>query len=170
MPNVFDRQGSEEEVRYCLKEIEISLWNKGKLDTSLLTVPLPNFVVTWHQNKQGKGQNKTEQCLSLNNLDGFKQKDCLVCTVEAAVDTWPCFGPLWQNFHKTGMMRQTLGQHCAIVVMYSGNRTNDRSVMQWYHQCNIIHDITTVSHTFPHIVNVHKSVEVQMEDVDVECP
>jgi hypothetical protein len=31
-------------------------------------------------------------------------------------------------------------------------------------------DITTVSHTFPHIVNVHKSVEVQMEDVNAERP
>jgi len=92
-----------------------------------------------------------------------------VCTVEAAVDTWPHFGPLWQHFHKTGMMRQTLGQHCATVVMYSGNRTNaKRSVMQWYHQCNVMYDITTISHTIPHIVNVHKSVEVQMEDVNAK--
>jgi hypothetical protein len=105
MPNVFDRQGFKEEVRYHLKEMEISLCNKGKLDISLLTVPLPNFVVTWCQNRQSKGRNKTEQRLSLNNLDRFKQKGCLVCTVEAAVDTWPCFGPLWQHFHKTGMMR-----------------------------------------------------------------
>ncbi len=171
VPNVFDRQGFEEEVQYCLKEMEISLCNKGKLDASLLTVPLPNFVVNWHQNKQGRGQNKTEQFLSFNNLDGFKQKGCLVSTVEAAVDTWPCFSPLWQHFYKTGMMRQTLGRHCAIVVMYSGNRTNvDRSVMQRYRQCNVIYDIPTVSHTFPHIVNVHKSVEVQMEDVDAEHP
>ncbi len=171
IPNVFDRQGFEEEVQSRLKEMEISLCNKGKHDTTLLTVPLPNFVVTWCQNKQGEGWNKTEQRLSLNNLDGFKQKGCLVCTVEAAVDTWPCFGPLWQHFHKTGMMRQTFGQRCAIVVMYSGNRTNvDRLVMQWYRQCNVMYDITTVSHTFPHIVNVHKSVEVQMEDVNAERP
>jgi hypothetical protein len=93
MPNVFDKQGFEKEVWYCLEEMEISLCNKGKLDTSLLTVSLPKFVVTWHQNKQGKGQNKTEQHLSLNDLDGFKQKGCLVCTVEAAVDMWPCFRP-----------------------------------------------------------------------------
>ncbi len=119
-----DRQGFEEEVRYCLKEMEISLCNKGKLDTSLLTVPLPNFVVTWCQNKQGKGQNKTEQFLSLKDLDGFKQNGCLVCTVEAIVDTWPCFGPLWQHFHMTEIMQQTLGQRCAIVVMYSGNKTD----------------------------------------------
>jgi hypothetical protein len=69
MPNVFNRQGFEEEVQCCLKEMEIRLCNK---DTSLLTVPLPDFVVTWCQNKQDKGQNKIEQCVSLNNLDGFK--------------------------------------------------------------------------------------------------
>jgi hypothetical protein len=33
-----------------------------------------------------------------------------------------------------------------------------------------MYDITTVSHNFPHIVNVHKSVEVQMEDVNAKCP
>jgi hypothetical protein len=69
------------------------------------------------------------------------------------------------------MMRQSLGRRCAIVVMYSGNRTNvDRLVMQRYHRCNVMYDITTVSHTFPHIVKVHKSVEVQMEDVNAERP
>jgi hypothetical protein len=33
-----------------------------------------------------------------------------------------------------------------------------------------MYDITTISHTFPHIVNVHKSIEVQMEDVNAEHP
>jgi hypothetical protein len=68
-------------------------------------------------------------------------------------------------------MRQTLGQRCAIVVMYSGIRTNvNRLVVQRYRQCNLMYDITTISHTFPHIVNVHKSTEVQMEDVNAKRP
>ncbi len=55
--------------------------------------------------------------------------------------------------------------------MYSGNKTDvNRSVMQWYRQCNVIYDIQTVSYTFPHIVNVHKSVEVQMADENAERP
>ncbi len=53
--SVFDREGIEEEVRYRLKEIKIWLCTKGKLDTTLLTIPLPDLVITWHQNKQGKG-------------------------------------------------------------------------------------------------------------------
>jgi hypothetical protein len=93
VPSVFDSQGFEEEVRYRLKEMENSLCGSGDLPTSLLTEPLPPLMVTWRQNKQGKGQNKTEQHLSLNDLEWFKQKGCLICTVEAAVDTWSCFGP-----------------------------------------------------------------------------
>ncbi len=95
VPNLFDREGFLEEVRYQLKEIENRLCAKGKLNTTLLSKPLHELVITWQQNKQGKGHNKAEQKLSLNDLDAFRQKGCLICTVEAAIDTWPCFGTLW---------------------------------------------------------------------------
>ncbi len=98
-----DREDFEEEVRYRLKEIKIWMCTKGKLDTTLLTIPLSDLVITWHQNKQGKGRNKSEQRLLLNNLEGFQQKGCLICTVEGAVNTWPRVGLLWQHFHKTGL-------------------------------------------------------------------
>jgi hypothetical protein len=53
---VFDRDGFEKEVQYHLKDIKMRPCTKGKLDTSLLTVPLPDLVITWRQNKQGKDQ------------------------------------------------------------------------------------------------------------------
>ncbi len=171
VPNVFDREGFEEEVGYHLKDIKMQLCTKGKSDTSLLTVPLPDLATTWCQNKQGKGRNKTKQPLLLNNLEGFQQKGCLICTVKAAIDTWPHLGPLWQHFHKTGLIKRALGRHCVIVVMCCGNGTDmDRLVIQRYRGCNVVYDIDITSYTFPpHIVNVHKSMEVQMEDENAAC-
>jgi hypothetical protein len=42
--------------------------------------------------------------------------------------------------------------------------------MQWYQWCNVVDEISITSYTFPYIVNVHKSVEVQMEDENAACP
>jgi hypothetical protein len=91
--------------------------------------------------------------------------------VEAAVGTWPRFSPLWQHFHKTGMIKRTLGQCCAVVVLYSGNRTDvDRTVMQHFCRCNVMYKDTTAAFTFPCIKNVCKTVEVQMANPNVIPP
>ncbi len=49
---------------------------------------LPEIKISWQQNKQGKGKSKAEKDLSLNDLVGFQQNGCMVCTVEAAKKDW----------------------------------------------------------------------------------
>ncbi len=63
----------------AISQVKLHLCSKAKMDSSLIDLPLPELVITWRQNKQGKEQNKTEQSLSLNNLNTFQQKGCLIC-------------------------------------------------------------------------------------------
>jgi hypothetical protein len=91
--------------------------------------------------------------------------------VEAAVGTWPWFFPLWQHFHKMRTIKSTLGCHCAVVVLYNGNRMDvDRTVMQCFCRCNVVYEDTTAAFTLPHIKNIHKLVEVQMANPNVRPP
>jgi hypothetical protein len=82
-PPIFDRQGVEEEIVFHLSQIEKDLIRKGKLPSDLSGVVLPKIKVSWRQNKQGKGKNKAEQGLSMNDLEAFQHNGCVVCTVKA---------------------------------------------------------------------------------------
>ncbi len=66
--------------------------------------PLPKLRVSCRQNKQGKGKSKAERDLSLNKLAAFRENSCLVCTAKAAEGSWPQLGPLWEAFHRTGLI------------------------------------------------------------------
>ncbi len=82
-PPIFDRQGVAEEIVFHLTQIEKDLIRKGKLPSNLSGVALPEIKVSWHQNKQGKGKNKVEQGLSMNDLVAFQHNGCMVGTVKA---------------------------------------------------------------------------------------
>jgi hypothetical protein len=71
IPSVFDWDGVEREILWHFTKIEKSLLKKGKLPTGYVGAPLPMIRVSWHQNKQGKGKNKVEESLCLNNLLRF---------------------------------------------------------------------------------------------------
>jgi hypothetical protein len=121
--------------------------------------------VAWRQNKQGKGKTKAEKDLSLNNLVQFQENGCRVCTVEATEGTWGRLGPLWESFHRTGMSRRALGRSTLMVVMFNGRPTDsDRITMQWLRRINVVHAYMTSSSTLPHVITVHKQVEMEMED------
>ena len=94
VPLVLDRGGVKGEIIWHLAEIEKGLPKKGVLPSEYVGVQLPKIRVTWQKNKQGKGKNKVEKDLSLNNLPGFQENGCLVCTVEAVEGSWPRLGPL----------------------------------------------------------------------------
>ncbi len=96
-PAVFNKQGIEEEIVFHLKAMEKDLIREGSLPSALLTEPLPQIAVSWHQNKQGRGRNQAEQSLCLNNLEAFQRNGCLVCMVEAEEGSWERLGPLWQR-------------------------------------------------------------------------
>jgi hypothetical protein len=87
VPNIFDRVGLEDKVIWHLKDIEKSLIKKGTISSELIGIPLPEIKISWQQNKQGKGKSKAEKDLSLNDLVGFQQNGCMVCTVQAAKKT-----------------------------------------------------------------------------------
>ncbi len=116
IPSVFDWDGVEGEILWHFSEIEKSLLKKGKLPTEFVGIPLPEISVSWHQNKQGKGKNKVEESLSLNNLVGFQKNGCLVCTIEAAEHDWKCLSILWECFNKMGLCRRALGQTCLMIM------------------------------------------------------
>jgi hypothetical protein len=86
---VLNRSGVEGEILWHLAEIEKGLLKKGCLPTEYIGVPLPEFKVSWRQNKQGKGKNKAEKDLILHKLAAFQENGCLVCTVEACEGSWP---------------------------------------------------------------------------------
>ncbi len=138
---------------------------KGLLPAEYVGVPLPEIKVSWRQNKQGKGKNKAEKDLTLNNLSMFQENRCLVCTVEAGEGSWPCPGPLWEGFHKMGLSRRALGRSCLMVVMYNGWATDsDRVTMQRLRRVNVIQAYMISHAVLPNIVCVHKCVEIEMDD------
>jgi hypothetical protein len=106
IPPVLDRAGVEGMIIWHFTEIEKGLLKKGLLPVEYVGVPLPEIKVSWRQNKQGKGKNKAEKDLTLNNLSGFQENGCLVCTVEAGEGSWPRLVPLWEGFHKMGLSRR----------------------------------------------------------------
>ncbi len=127
-------------------------------------VPLPKIKVSWRQSKQGKGQSKAEQDLSLNLLgQPFQQNGCPVCTVNASEGSWKCLGPLWEAFHKMGLSRWALGWKCLMIVMYNRRETgNDRITMQHLCRVNVMY-LNYLAHTvIPNIQTNHKQVEIEM--------
>ncbi len=91
------------EIIWHLTTIEKKLVKNNTLPPTYVGTPLPEIKVAWHQNKQGRGKNKAEKDLSMNRRPSFQENGCLVCTVEASEGSWPCLGPLWEHFHKTGL-------------------------------------------------------------------
>ncbi len=157
--------GIEGEIIWHLAEIEKCLLKKGLLPVEYVGVPLSEIKVSWRQNKQGKGKNKVEKDLTLNNLAAFQENGCLVCTVEAREGSWPHLGPLWEGLHKMGLSRPALGRSCLMVVMYNGRATDsDRVSMQQLHRVNVIHAYMILHAVLPNIVFVHKHVEIEMDD------
>jgi hypothetical protein len=70
-----------------------------------------------------------------------------------------------------GMINCTLGCYCTVVVLHNGNRMDvDRTVMQCFCRCNVVHKDTTAAFTLPLIKNVHKLVEVQMANPNMRPP
>ncbi len=165
VPPVLDRAGVEGKFIWHLAEIEKGLLKKGLLPVEYVGVPLPEIKVSWRQNKQGKGKNKAEKDLTLNNLSAFQENGCLVCTVEAGEGSWPRLAPLGEGFHKMGLSRHALGRSCLMVVMYNGRATDsDRVTMQQLRRVNVI-DAYMISHAvLPNIVCVHKRVEIKMNN------
>jgi hypothetical protein len=165
VPPVFDKNDVEGKIIWHLAEIEKSLLKKGVLSTESIGTCLPVIKVVWRQNKQGKGKNKAEKDLSLNNLVQYQENGCLVCTVEAAEGSWGRLGPLWESFHRTGMSRRALGRSTLMAVMFNGRSTDsNRITMQRLRRVNVVHAYMTSSSTFPHVITVHKRVEIEMED------
>ena len=165
VPPVFDKVGVEGEIKWHLAECQKKLLRKGLLRSDLHGTPLPEIKVTWQQNTQGKGRNKAEQNLSLNKLIPFQENGCMVCTVEASERSWAHLGPLWEHYHRTGLVRRSLGRSALVIVMYNGRPTdNDRLTMQRLRRVNVVHAHKTTVMILPHIQTVHKQVEVEMAD------
>jgi hypothetical protein len=165
IPPVLDRAGVEGEIMWHRAEIEKGLLNKGLLLAEYVGVPLPEIKVSWRQNKRGKGKNKAEKDLTLNNLSAFQENGCLVCTVEAGEGSWPCLGPLWEGFHKMGLSHRVLGRSCLMVVMYNGRAMDsDRVTMQRLRRVNMIHAYMISHAVLPNIVCVHKRIEIEMDN------
>ena len=117
---VFDKRGIESEIFWHLMEIEKRLLKKGILPMEYAGVLFLEIIVSWRQNKQGKGRSQQEKKLPLNKLTVFKENGYSIVTVDAVDGSWARLGPLWEAFHKMGLCHQVLGRSCLIIVMYNG--------------------------------------------------
>jgi hypothetical protein len=171
VPNIFDKEGLKEELLFHMKAVERKMVAKEKLPASLLTEPIPLITMAWQQNKQGRGRNQEEQQLSLNSLDAFNKNRCLVLSIKTAEGTWEQLGPLWKMLNKMGLIRTIFGHKAMMVVMYGGRATDsDRNTIQGLRRCNVIY-LHHLTHTIlPHIVLIHKQVEIRMEDPTTKAP
>jgi hypothetical protein len=86
--------GAAYQIRYWLKDVEKKMCTQDKVDSALLDVPLPEFVVHWAGSKKGRSRNKAEEKYSLNNLQLFRDNGCFMLNIEASPDAWPCIVPL----------------------------------------------------------------------------
>jgi hypothetical protein len=89
----------------------------------------------------------------------------------AMTGTWELLGPLWKMLNKTGLIHTIFGRKAMMVVMYGGRGTDsDRNTIQRLGRCNVIY-LHHFTHTIlPHIVKIHKQVEIQMKDPTTKAP
>ncbi len=121
-PNVFNKEGLTKELLFHMKEVEKKLMAKGWLSYTLVDEPLPPISIQWWQSTQGKGRNKREKQLLLNNLPAFGQIGCLVLTVETEEGTWAHPGPLWRALNSMGLVCRIFGRTAVLVVLYGGKQ------------------------------------------------
>jgi hypothetical protein len=76
-PTLINKDGLTQELVRNLKEVKLKLIRKGFVSSDFMDEPLPTFYILWRQNTQGKGRNKGEKLLSLNNLPLFIQNGCV---------------------------------------------------------------------------------------------
>jgi hypothetical protein len=89
----------------------------------------------------------------------------MVCTVEASEKAWRHFGPLWEHYHRTGLVRWSLGRLALPIVLCNSRLTdNDHITMQHLCRVNVVHGHKTTFLTPPYIQTIHKHVEVEMAD------
>ncbi len=72
-----------------------------------------------------------------------------------------------------GLIRIIFGHKAMMVVMYGGKATDsDQNTIQRLRRCNVIylHHLTHTILILPHIVMVHKQVEIQIEDPTAKAP
>jgi len=170
-PNVFEREGLTEELIYNMKLVEKKMCNKGQLSMDLYDEPLPAMHISWRHNSQGKGRNKRERKLSLNDLEAFGQNGCQVLSIETEEGTWSRFGPLWRMANKMCLVRPVFGRKAVMVVLYGGKPTeSDRNTIQRLRRCNVIYSYSMASVTLPFVETIHKRVEVRMEDETSSLP
>jgi hypothetical protein len=169
-PNVFDKEGLTKELLFHMKAVEKKLMAKGWLSYTLMDEPLPPISIQRRQSTHGKGWNKREKQLSLNNLPAFGLIGCLVLTVKMEEGTWARLGPLWRALNSMGLVHQIFGQTAVLVVLYGGKPTeSDQNTLQRLHWCHVIYVNNIATEVLPYVEMLHKRVEVQMED-SLEAP
>jgi hypothetical protein len=78
-PSIFKRECLTKELIYNLKTVKKKLCNKGQLSIDHHDEPLPAMYILWRQNSQGRGQNRRERQLSLNNLEAYAKMVVWFC-------------------------------------------------------------------------------------------
>ena len=85
--------------------------------------------------------------------------------MEASEKAWHHFGPLWEHYHRTGLVRRSLGRSALPIVLYNSRLTdNNHITMQHLCRVNVVHGHKTTFLTPPYIQTIHKHVEVEMAD------
>ncbi len=160
-PNIFDKEGLTKELLFHMKEVEKKLMATGRLLYTLMDEPLPPISIQWRQSTQGKGRNKREKQLLLNNLPTFGQIGCLVLTIETKEGTWACLGPLWRALNSMGLVCRIFGQTAVLVVLYGGKPTElDRNTLQRLCWCHVIYVNNIATEVLPYVEMLYKWVEV----------
>jgi hypothetical protein len=170
-PNLFDKDGLTQELVGNLKEGKLKLIRKRSVSSDFMDKPLPTFNILWCQNTQGKGRNKGEKLLSLNNLPSFIHNGCVVCTIEMGEGTWAQLRPLWKMLTKIGLSCWIKGWKVVMVVLFGGKPTqSDQTTIQILHWCTVVYSDSITSQVVPFIEMIYKQVEVWMEDTSVAPP
>ncbi len=138
---------------------------KGRLSYTLMDEPLPPSSIQWWQSTQGKGWNKREKRLLLNNLPAFGQIGCLVLTVETEEGTWASLGPFLRVLNSMGLVCRILGWTAVLVVLYGGKPTElDWNTLQRLCRCHVIYVDNIATEVLLYMEMLHKQVKVRMEN------
>ncbi len=170
-PDLFDKEGITKELLFHMKEVKKKMIMKGQLPSTLIDDPLPLISISWQQSTQGKGRNKREKLLLLNNLPSFGQNGCMVLTIKTEEGTWACFGPIWRMLNRMDLVLRIFGQKAVLVVLYGGKPTElDCNTSQRLRWCHVIYADNITTEIIPYVEILHKRVEVWMEDSSIAPP
>ena len=146
-----------------LKYSQRILLKAGKLDVNHVD-ELPNFTISFRQQRKGKSRTKEEEMLSLNKVPGYKNSGCPVVEIEMGDEDFENLRPVINYAIQAKLFNLYVGRNTFVVLMGGGVLTaTERNYQQRLKRVHVLYTAGLTMQDFPHGVTLYKEVRGYVE-------